>query len=73
MTSVGAGATAGAIKPTYIDYSQIQRLQTKTAHTLSLQDCQKICAEIMAKGIPNVSFAVHASEAEAQAAQERVA
>lgn len=65
--------SVGDVRPTKIDYSQIQRLQTKTAHNISLQECQKICAEIMAKGIPNTSFAVHASEADAQAARGRIA
>jgi hypothetical protein len=71
MPNVGASATAGAIKITYIDPKQIAQLRTNTAHNISLQECQKICAEIMAKGMPNTSFAVHDSQAEVEVAQGR--
>lgn len=76
MSSVGTSATAGAIQPKYIDHSQIMAKQARMIpQPVPAQALQKIVGTLLTnpQGIPaNLSFAIHTTEAEAQAVREKL-
>lgn len=68
--------TVGDIRPTHIDYHQIQAKQARMIpQPISTQALQNVVGKLLtdARGIPaNLTFAIHSTEAEARAAQEKL-
>lgn len=66
----------GEIRPTHIDYRQIQALQARMIpQPVPTQALQNIVGKLLtdARGIPaNLTFAIHSTEADAQAAREKL-
>ena len=76
MSNVGASATAGAILSKYIAHKDIQALLARMIpQPVPPQALQKIVGTLLTdpQGIPaNLSFAIHTTEAEAQAVREKL-